>query len=76
MLRSSQSTIEESFRLNDQHRIVGAGHNELLGDFEGVNKSGTGRFQIKRGGAQRADLSLHQARGRKGTACRALSSPQ
>ena len=55
------------FGADDQHGFVGARHDELLADFERVNKSGTRRFEIKRRGALRADLVLHEAgRGREG----------
>ena len=54
------------FRADDQHGVVGARHDELLGDFQAVNKSGAGGFEVESGRAARADFLLHQAgRGRK-----------
>ena len=51
------------FRADDQHSVVGAGHDKLLADFQAVNESGTGGFEIEGGGAVRADFLLHQAGG-------------
>jgi hypothetical protein len=52
------------FRTDDQHGVVGAGHDELLADFEAVNEPGTSRFQIERRRALGPDLFLHQTGGR------------
>jgi hypothetical protein len=38
------------------HRVVGAGHDELLGDFQGVDKPRAGRFEIEGGRAVCANL--------------------
>jgi hypothetical protein len=54
------------FRANDEHRVVGAGHDKLLGNFQTVDKAGAGSLQVEGGGAQRTDFLLDQAgRGRK-----------
>ena len=53
------------FRADDQNGVIGAGHDELLGDFQAVDESGAGGLQVEGGRAQGADLLLDQA-GRRG----------
>ena len=53
----------ELLRADDQDGVVGAGHDELLGDFQAVDEARAGGLQVEGGGAVRADLSLHQAGG-------------
>ena len=54
------------FRADDQHRFVGARHDELLADFQRVNESRASRFDVECGGALGADLVLNQTgRGRE-----------
>jgi len=53
------------FRANDQHGVIGARHDELLSDFQTVNKPGTRRLQIKRRRPARADFLLDDARCRR-----------
>src|SRR4029077_18743439 len=51
---------------DDQNRVVGARHDELLSDLKRVNKTGTCRFKIERSSPLRSNLLLHQTRrGRK-----------
>ena len=50
------------FRADDQHRVIGAGHDELLRDLESINEARASCFEIERRGAARADGSLHEAR--------------
>ena len=54
----------ELLRADDQHGVVGAGHDELLRDFQAVDETRAGGFQVKGRGAVGADLALHQAGGR------------
>ena len=39
------------FRADDQHGVVGAGHDELLANLQSENKTGTGGLNVKGGGA-------------------------
>ena len=54
----------ELFRADDQYRVVGAGHDELLRDLQSVNEARTSRLQIEARGTVGADLPLHQTGGR------------
>src|SRR5439155_10391100 len=53
----------ESFGADDQHRFVGAGHDELLADFQSVDETGASGFDVESGGVSGAELLLHQAGG-------------
>ena len=54
------------FGTDHEHGVVGAGHDELLGDFESVDEARAGGFEIERSRATRADFMLDEAsRGRK-----------
>ena len=57
------------FRADDQHGFVGARHDELLADFQGVNETGTRGLDVER--RRRAARRFFAARGRRWleTAC-------
>ena len=52
------------FRANHQHGVIGAGHNELLGDLQSIDEAGTSGLQIESRGAMGADGALDQTGGR------------
>lgn len=49
-------------RTDDEHRLVGAGPDELRAGDEGHDKAAAGRGEVKGGGARGADLGLRQPR--------------
>ncbi len=50
------------FRTDDEHRFIGAGHDELLADLQGVDEAGARRLNVEGGRLERADLLLDQRR--------------
>ena len=55
----------EFFGADHQHGVVRAGGDKLLADFQRVNESRAGGFDVERGRPIRADLLLDQAGGRR-----------
>ncbi|MPN15347.1 hypothetical protein SDC9_162678 [bioreactor metagenome] len=55
----------ELLRSDHQDGIVRPGHDELLGDFQAVNKPGASSLKVERCGSERAKFPLNQACGRR-----------
>ncbi len=72
VFRSFQSMMEDSFSgTNHEDRLVSSRHDELLSNFQGINKTRACSFQIKRGGVSRTNVVLNQTSSTRGMAYQA-----